>query len=277
MTDISALCDSFNSEASTYERRIGGSTRRIIEYIITLLGDLPNNPMILDNACGPGFATEALLNAYPNCHVHAVDIAPSMIALVNNNVILNDWDKRVDIAIMDGVNLSYPKNTFDFSITNFGIFFFSNPTTGAKEIYRTLKPGGKAAVTCWKEPPFMRLLHAVQSIIRPHTPPLTRPQLNLWSHPSTMHGTLQAGGFQPQKIHIYEKEVMWWNHGVSEASQGFAENFVHMIGTEWDDEEKKCIHKVTERILRERGGEFVRERDGMIGYRMAAWVAIAQK
>ncbi|KAF7856024.1 hypothetical protein EAF04_009980 [Stromatinia cepivora] len=277
MSDISSFCDSFNSEVSTYERRLGGSTRRIIAYIISLLGDLPDNPIFLDNACGPGFPTEALLKAYPNCHVHAADIAPSMVALVNNNVILNEWADRVEMDIMDGINLSYPNNTFDVSITNFGISFFSDSIAGAKEIHRTLKPGGKAVITCWKEPPFFSLLHAAQSIIKPHSPPLIRPQLERWSHPETMHTTLLAAGFTNEKIHICEKEVMWWNRGVSEAAKGFADNFVRMVGEEWAEWEKGRMYGVTERLLRERGREFVVDREGVIGCRLVAWVAIAVK
>ncbi|KAI9647140.1 hypothetical protein NHQ30_003523 [Ciborinia camelliae] len=277
MNDISALCDSFNSEASTYERRVGGSTRRIIAYIISLLGDLPTNPTFLDNACGPGFATEALLEAYPNCHVHAADIAPGMIALVNNNVILNNWAERVELGVMDGVKLSYSNDKFDLSITNFGIFFFSDPIAGAREIYRTLKPGGKAAVTCWKEPPFYPLLHAVQSIIKPHTPPLIRPKLDIWCIPDTMQTTLRSGGFKAHNILMYEKEIMWWNRGISEAAKGFADNFVHMVGEEWNEREKNRIHGVTEQVLRERAADFVVDRDGMIGYRLVAWIAIASK
>ncbi|KAJ8070165.1 hypothetical protein OCU04_000557 [Sclerotinia nivalis] len=277
MSDVSSLYESFNSEASTYERRLGGSTRRIIAYIISLLGELPDNPIFLDNACGPGFATEALLKAYPNCHVHAADIAPSMIALVNNNVILNNWADRVEIDIMDGINLSYPNNTFDVSITNFGISLFSDPIAGAKEIHRTLKPGGKAAITCWKDPPFSSLLHAVQSIIKPHTPPLIRPQLEQWSHPKTMHNMLLAAGFQHENIRIYEKEVMWWNRGVSEAARGFADHFFQVVGEEWGVCEKGRLCEVTERLLRERGREFVVDKEGMVGCRLVAWVAIAVK
>lgn len=277
MADISALRDSFNSEASTYERRLGGSTRRIITHIITLIGDLPPNPTILDNACGPGFATEALLEAYPTCHVHAADIAPSMIALVNNNIILNNWENRVEMGIMDGEHLSYPDNKFDISITNCGIFFFNDSCAGAREIYRTLKPGGKAAVTCWKETPFSSLLQAIQAIIKPQTHPFRNPHLDLWSRRETIYSVLRAGGFKAANIEMGEIEVMWWNHGISEAAKAFADNFVHMIGEDWGEREKSQIQSVTEGVLRERGREFVVERDGFIGYRLVAWVAIARK
>ena len=275
-SDVSALCDSFNSQASTYERRLGGSTRRVIEAIVLLLAEgLPANPILLDNACGPGFATVTLLKAFPQARVHAADVAPSMISLLNQTVTSNNWIDRVETAVMDGVNLYYANDTFDASITNFGIFFFPDIMAGAREIYRTLKYGGKAAVTCWKEIPFLSVLHAVQAIIKPGSTPIVFKQLDLWTHKETMETTLRKGGFE--KVEMHEKEVMWWNMGIEEAAKGFADNFVNMVGDQWLEGEKDRILDVTEQVLREQGKNLVVESDGMIGFRMVAWIAIATK
>lgn len=56
----------------------------------------------------------------------------------------------VETAGMDGHNLGFDEAMFDISVTLFGLFFFSDPAKGAREIYRTLKPGGTAVVRCWK-------------------------------------------------------------------------------------------------------------------------------
>ena len=274
-SDVSALCDSFNSQASTYERRLGGSTRRVITYVVSLLDGLPSNPIFLDNACGPGFATVELLDAYPDAHIYAADVAPGMVSLVDNIVSSNHWSDRVETAVMDGVSLHYDDELFDASITNFGIFFFADPIMGAREIYRTLKPGGKAVVTCWKEVPFLPILHAVQAIVKPGSIPIALPILDKWTKKETMETTLKEGGFGA--VETYEKKVMWWNKGIDKAAKGFADNFVNMVGDQWTEGEKERILETTVQVLEEQGKDLVVASEGMIGFHMVAWVAVATR
>lgn len=274
-SDVSALCDSFNSQASTYDRRLGGATRRIVTFIIPLLDNLPGNPTILDNASGPGFATEVLLKAYPDARIYAADVAPGMVALLDQLIASNGWSERVETAVMDGVELGYADELFDASITNFGLFFFPSPLAGARELYRTLRPGGKAAVTCWNEVPFLPILHAVQAILKPGTKPITLPKLEEWTDPETMEGVLREGGFEEVKME--KREVMWWNRGVEEAARGFADNFENMVGDQWTSGEKSHILKTTAQVLEKRGKEFVVESEGMIGFRMVAWIAVGTR
>ncbi|CAD6446812.1 11ea30fa-702a-43c9-b928-d681fbe311dc [Sclerotinia trifoliorum] len=247
--DVSPLCDSFNSQASNYERRLGGSTRRVIEHIIPLLSGLPEGPKILDSACGPSMVTEAILKAYPNARVCASDHAPGMIALLDNLIDLNGWNDRVETEVMDGVSLSYASETFDASIVNFGIFFYSDPITGAKELYRTLKPGGKAVVTYWREVPFYPVLHVAQEVIKLGSKLIALSTLEHWTRRETIESTLKSGGFED--VETFEKEVMWWNEGIQEAAKGFKDSFVNMVGDQWAESEKEQLLGVTETLLTE--------------------------
>ncbi|KAM0308093.1 hypothetical protein ACHAO8_010317 [Botrytis cinerea] len=219
-TDVSPLCDSFNTKASTYERRLGGSTHRVIEHAISLLSDLPESPKILDSACGSGMVTETILKAYSEAQVHAADVASGMIALLEHLINSNGWQGRVKTGVMDGI--------LDISITNFRIFSYSDPVIGVKELYRTLKSGGKAVVTCWKEVPFYPILHAVQAVIRPGTKPIAMSTLDRWTQRETMELTLK--GWEFHDVEIYEKEIMWRNECVHEAAKGFTDKFVNMVG-----------------------------------------------
>ncbi|TGO31566.1 hypothetical protein BHYA_0520g00010 [Botrytis hyacinthi] len=261
-TDVSPLCDSFNTQTSTCERRLGGSTRRVIEYATSLLSGLPENPNILDSACGPAY-------------IYAADVASGMIALLENLINLNGWQDRVETSVMDSVSLSYADEIFDVSITNFGIFFYSDPIISAKELNRTLKSGGKAVVTCWKEVPFYPILHAVQAIIRPGTKPIAMSTLDRWTQRETMELTLKAGDFH--NVEIHEKEVMRWNEGVHEAAKGFTDNFVNMVGDQWPEEDKKQLLGARKLLLEENKNGFVVKSGENIGFRMVAWIAIATK
>jgi len=198
-----------------------------------------------------------------------------MISLVDSIIVSKGWNDKVETDVMDGVNLHYPSDMFDASITNFGIFFFSDPDMGAREIYRTLKTGGKAIVTCWKQVPFLPILHAVQAIIKPDSAPIALRKLDDWAQKETMEMTLKRGGFSSLEMH--EQKVMWWNQGIDEAAKGFADNFVNMVGDQWLDEEKNAILGVTEKVLKDQGEKFIVESEGMIGFHMVAWIAVATK
>jgi len=194
---------------------------------------------------------------------------------VDNLVALKGWTDGVETAVMDDMRLRYADETFDTSITNFGIFFFPDPVGGAHEIHRTLKPGGKAAVTSWKKVPFLLILHAVQGIVKPGSMPIVLSVLDKWTQKEMMETTLREGGFE--EVETYEKEVMWWNKGIDEAAEGFADNFVNMVGDQWPEGEKEHILDATVQVLKEQGNDFVVESEGMIGFQMVAWIAVVTR
>jgi ubiquinone/menaquinone biosynthesis C-methylase UbiE len=275
-SDVTALGESFNTHAASYDRRTGGSTVRVISHIIPLLADhLPDHPTVLDNACGPGFAGVAMLKAYPDSHIYAADAAPGMISILTEVVKENGWDDKIEMAVMNGMDLQFPDEKFDISITNFGIFFFPDPNKGAREIYRTLKHGGRAVVTSWKKMNFLPILPIVQAIIKPGSKPALPPGLELWTLKETLESNLRDGGFED--IQVHEHEVMWWNKGFHEAAIGLADNFVFMVGNDWSEEDKARILPVTEQVLKEQVNGLVVESDGMVGFHMSAWVALAVK
>ena len=72
--------------------------------------------------------------------------------------------------VMDGQDSRFQDGLFDINVTNLGIFFFPDPVKGTKEIYRTLKPGGKAAVTTCKFSGMSPVFYAVQEVIQPAKP-----------------------------------------------------------------------------------------------------------
>ncbi|KAM3077362.1 hypothetical protein ACMFMG_006712 [Clarireedia jacksonii] len=275
-SEIASFANSFNTHAATYSQRTGGATQRVIDHIIPLLaGHIPDHPTVLDNACGPGFATAAILNAYPGSHVYTTDAAPGMISILGEVVKANGWNDKVEMAVMDGMDLQFPDEKFDISITNFGIFFFPDPNKGAREIYRTLKHGGRAVVTSWKNVTFVAILHLVQAIIKPGSNHISQPRLEQWKLKETMESTLRDSSFED--IQVHEQEVMWWNKGFHEAAEGLATNFIPVVGDDWSEEEKTRILPVTEQVLKEQVNSLVIESDGNVGFQMSAWIALAVK
>ena len=141
---------------------MGGATRAIAAHFVPHLS-IPSKAMVIDIGYGTASATEEILKASSDTHMCAVDVSKAMIDIVQSKIQeRQEWAKQVEITVMDGQNLSYEDDHFDISITNFGIFFYSDPEKGAREIHRTLKKGGTAFVTCWKETGIVDLLYECQ-------------------------------------------------------------------------------------------------------------------
>jgi ubiquinone/menaquinone biosynthesis C-methylase UbiE len=52
---------------------------------------------------------------------------------------------------MDAEALDLPNNAFDVVICSLGLMYFPNPGKALKEMYRVLKPGGRAVALVWGE------------------------------------------------------------------------------------------------------------------------------
>lgn len=101
---------------------------------------------VLDVACGPG--TLPLLIHREAHEVHAIDFAPGMLACFEHEI-ARQGIANIRTYLMDGQNLEMPDNEFDWAFSIFGLMFFPDRGRGFREIWRTLKPGGRAAITSW--------------------------------------------------------------------------------------------------------------------------------
>lgn len=69
----------FASIVAIYEHCVGHACRAVASHIPALLTGLPSAPVILDNACGTGAATEELLKVLPSARFYAADTMPPMV------------------------------------------------------------------------------------------------------------------------------------------------------------------------------------------------------
>jgi ubiquinone/menaquinone biosynthesis C-methylase UbiE len=193
----------FDRLSTKYEEFIGlvtGSIGRItIDYLIPE-EFLPG--VVHDNACGTGLVTDYLQQlAKPPKLIEATDFVPSVTQILQRKASDKGWN-NVHVTVMDSQDLTFPDNHFDLSITNFGIFFLPEPQKGANQIYRTLKPGGMAVVSCWKHRHIMDVIVAAQRSIRPDLEPLASPWTELWSKEETLQNVLLKAGFPSRQIQI---------------------------------------------------------------------------
>lgn len=128
---------------------------------------------VLDVAAGPG--TLCLELAPRVKKVTALDFSEDMVRHCRRRAeelgITN-----ADIQKGDGQKLPFPDEQFDRTFSNFGLMFFPDRLAGMKEMHRTLRPGGKVAITSWqpaeKSPAFSALFGALveTGLVQPQEP-----------------------------------------------------------------------------------------------------------
>lgn len=276
-SETTSIVSSFGQSASSYESRMGAVTRAFARHIVSTLpaSVISADAFICDNACGTGAVTDALLTAHPNVRVEAIDISPAMVDAMQRDVDSRGESNKVEVALMDSLNLRFPGDTFSANVMNFGIFFASDDQQVADEIFRTLKPAGVAVLTCWKKSPLGPLLLEVQEVIKPVNPTGGLSNFDKWTDPETLRSVLHQAGFA--QVVMEEYEVILTAKSISELSVPLSENLKVIVGDKWSGEERSKIASATESILRANRDDFLVVDGEEKGVSWIAWIATAQK
>ena len=270
----------FNKSAASYEKGSGNTTRNVATEIVQVyLTDLPKNPRILDNACGPAILTEELLKAYPNASVDAVDLAPGMIDVVKGMIQANGWEDQVRTDVMNGCDLKLPDNVFDASVTNFGIFMMEPSEKAGSEIYRTLKEGGLAVITTWKKVGWPAILDEIAKSLRPGKEPFRMPKLEKWFLRDTLEDTMKQAGLKDVQLTEFPTGI-WKMKGEEEQFTGKMASMIGMLlGDQWTPEEKEKLQPGFDEIIanKDQRDRLFIEKDGILGVEMIAWIGVGRK
>lgn len=103
------------------------------------LAQPPRNGLALDLATGTGDFAAALQDIEPTCRVVGVDFAVEMMRLGQIK-----YDSRVMFSAGDMLRLALPDNTFDCAVNGFVLRNVTDVRAAFAEMYRVLKPGGRA-------------------------------------------------------------------------------------------------------------------------------------
>ncbi|EUC33802.1 hypothetical protein COCCADRAFT_25976 [Bipolaris zeicola 26-R-13] len=289
MTSSKPSMDTLYSDfASKYETSSGGCTRQLATHLVSLLPPLSNNSHIHDNACGPGILAQELLLQNPSLHpsIICTDSSPQMITLAQHTLPTltpSNTTTNLSFHVLPGDALSpLPSNSFTHSITNMGIFFFTNPLKGASEIHRTLSPTGTAIVTTWKSAGYMPVLHRAQKAVRPHDPPFEWPIAEEWYEAEHLRDILKKAGFE--SVEMSEVTVQFAGGSLQETC-GFLADIWRQVGPKWTEKEyvefgkQLVIEGRKEAVTAKRAvnGKKDAEIVEVVGFPMVAHVAVAKK
>lgn len=129
--------------------RQGPGNDRSTVRAIKLVGQLPDQPMILDLGCGTGFQTFQLAHQLGG-KIYALDNYPPYLAQVEENAKKQGLDQVIEPVIGDMGNLNFPAAYFDL-IWAEGSIYIMGFKDGLKYIKPFLKLDGYVAVSeiCW--------------------------------------------------------------------------------------------------------------------------------
>ena len=149
------VADMFNNISKTYDflnhfLSLGIDIIWRKKAINELKKDQPQ--LILDVATGTGdFAFEALSILKPK-KIIGVDISQGMLDIAQQKITKRNAGDKFEVKLGDSEKLPFDANEFDAVTVAFGVRNFENLAAGLADIYKVLKPGGKAVVLEFSKP-----------------------------------------------------------------------------------------------------------------------------
>jgi ubiquinone/menaquinone biosynthesis C-methylase UbiE len=97
---------------------------------------------VLDLGTGTARIPILIAQARPEWQIVAIDLAESMLAIAQKNVVGAKLETQIQLKFMDAKQLPYPSSSFDGVISNSLIHHLPDPLPFFQELKRVLKPQG---------------------------------------------------------------------------------------------------------------------------------------
>ncbi len=161
---------------------------------------------VLDVCAGPG--SLVVQAAQLGSEVHGIDFAADMLRQLEQRVEKLGL-RNVSAREGDGQALPHRDGEFDAAFSMFGLIFFPDRARGFRELWRVLKPGGRAVVSSWQ--PLLRVptLVAVFQALAQELPNLPFGDgKGPLSDPEEFRAEMSAAGFSrvtvEERVHVEE-------------------------------------------------------------------------
>lgn len=129
-----------------WKRQLEPAQTRLLAMAALQLGE-----RVLDVACGTGLVTFPAANQVgPTGAVVATDISDRMVQSTRERAAQQGLH-HITCSRMDAEALLLPDGIFDVALCGLGLMYVPNAEHALQEMYRTLKPGGRAVAAVWGE------------------------------------------------------------------------------------------------------------------------------
>jgi len=105
---------------------------------------------VIDIGCGSGVTTIGFARKVaPSGHALGVDISGPMLARARASA---PKELPVDFVQADATVYPFDPESFDLLVSRFGVMFFADPVVSFANMRKAMKPSGRLAFACWREP-----------------------------------------------------------------------------------------------------------------------------
>jgi SAM-dependent methyltransferase len=125
---------------------------------------------IIDVGCGSGATSIAFAQKVgPSGHVFGIDVSGPMLERARASA---TGDLPVDFALADATVYPFDPASFDLLASRFGVMFFAEPARSFANLRKALRPSGRLAFACWREPRDNPFFMAPLQAVYKHVPKL---------------------------------------------------------------------------------------------------------
>src|SRR5436190_14393138 len=105
---------------------------------------------VIDVGCGSGVTTIAFARKVaPSGHALGIDISAPMLARARASA---PKELPVDFVQADATVHPFDPESFDLLASRFGVMFFADPVASFTNLRKAMRPSGRLAFACWREP-----------------------------------------------------------------------------------------------------------------------------
>jgi SAM-dependent methyltransferase len=125
---------------------------------------------VIDVGCGGGATSIAFAQEVGSSgHVLGVDVSGPMLARARASA---PKELPVDFVLADATVYPFDPASFDLLASRFGVMFFAEPSRSFANMRKALRPSGRLAFACWREPRENPFFMAPLQAVYKHVPKL---------------------------------------------------------------------------------------------------------
>jgi ubiquinone/menaquinone biosynthesis C-methylase UbiE len=162
---------------------------------------------VLEIAAGTGIVTRALRDALPPAtELIATDLNPPMLEFAKQKFKAGEL---LEFRPADATALPFGDSRFDAVACQFGVMFFPDKDRSYREVYRTLRAGGRYHFNVWdsfESNPFARITHATIGSFFKQDPPAFYKVPFGYHQIGPIEASLAAAGFEDISAHVLKIE-----------------------------------------------------------------------